>query len=93
MSSCNSSTRFSLSSLTNHERPVMLPPGFERLSTKPAETGSGVARETIGMDEVACRAARTHCVATVTMTSTFSLTSSIASDGIVSGLPCATLRT
>jgi len=40
-------------------KPVALPPGRARLSTKPAATGSGVCVNTMGMVRVACNNGRT----------------------------------
>src|SRR5215467_7576539 len=50
--------------------PVALPPGCARLATSPDPTGSETARKTIGIVEVARRAARAEGVAQATMTST-----------------------
>ena len=39
-------------------KPVMLPPGLDRLATKPSPTGSPIPANTIGIDCVACFRAR-----------------------------------
>ena len=44
--------------------PVALPPGFARLATKPAPTGSTVITNTIGTVRVACSQRRHGCGAT-----------------------------
>src|SRR5262249_55030481 len=73
----NSSRRLPARSVDWSDRPVMLPPGRDRLATKPLPTGSFATANTIGMTDVACFAARS-AVPDVTMTSTFSWTSSAA---------------
>src|SRR5215472_5540723 len=50
--------------------PVALPPGCARLAASPDPTGSETARKTMGIIEVARRAARAEGVAQATMTST-----------------------
>src|ERR1700738_2284289 len=60
------------------DTPVMLPPGLASDLTKPEPTGSPVDAITIGMDEVACCAAKTAGVATATMKSGWSSTRSAA---------------
>ncbi len=50
--------------------PVALPPGCARLAASPDPTGSEMPRKTIGIVEVARRAARAVGVAHATMTST-----------------------
>ena len=59
------------------ERPVTLPPGRERLLTKPLPTGSTAKAKTMGMVDVACLTAET-ALPPVTMTSTLRLTNSAA---------------
>src|ERR1700720_426852 len=51
-------------------QPVALPPGCARLAASPDPTGSETPRKTIGIVEVARRAARAVGVAQATMTST-----------------------
>jgi hypothetical protein len=58
------------------DRPVALPPGRARDSTRPTPTGSPSAAKTIGMTDVACFAATVGGVADVTMTSTLRRTNS-----------------
>ena len=62
--------------------PVTLPPGRPRLATAPLPTGSETSVNTMGMMEVAAFAASVPGVALVTITSTFSATSSAASAGM-----------
>src|SRR5262249_24475134 len=49
-----SSSHFPLMPYSIEVKPVALPPGCARLSTKPAPTGSGVSVNTIGTVRVAC---------------------------------------
>ena len=65
-SSFNSSRRFWVSSVVKAESPVMLPPGRDRLFTRPASTGSPIAAITIGMVLVAFLAASAPGVPRVT---------------------------
>src|SRR6516164_2474855 len=73
----NSSRRLPARSVDWSDRPVMLPPGRDRLATKPLPTGSFATANTIGMTDVACFTA-SSAVPDVTMTSTFSWTNSAA---------------
>jgi hypothetical protein len=50
----SSSTHFALMPYSNMRKPVALPPGRARLSTKPAPTGSGTITNTIATPRVAC---------------------------------------
>src|SRR5262249_2824622 len=50
----NSSRRLPARSVDWRDRPVMLPPGRDRLATKPLPTGSFAMANTIGMTDVAC---------------------------------------
>src|SRR5262245_53221880 len=59
MTSRRSSSRLPAESACWSERPVALPPGFERLATSPVPTGSPAAAKTMGMADVACLAAMT----------------------------------
>ena len=52
--SLSSSSHFPLKPYSNDIKPVALPPGRARLSTKPAPTGSGTIVNTIGTVRVAC---------------------------------------
>jgi hypothetical protein len=61
--------------------PVVLPPGRDRLSTRPAVTGSVTPMKTIGMVVVARLMASAAFVVTATRTSGFWRTSSAASSG------------
>jgi hypothetical protein len=51
--SLSSSNHFPLMPYSNKVKPVALPPGRARLSTKPAPTGSGARMNTIGTVRVA----------------------------------------
>src|SRR5215472_4711773 len=64
-----SSTRLPARSACWLERPVALPVGRSKLGTRPVLTGSLTLANTIGITEVACRAASVAGVPTVTMTS------------------------
>src|SRR5262245_64624713 len=59
MTSRISSSRLLASSGDVSDRPVILPPGFDRLATRPVPRGSATVANTIGMTEVACFAANT----------------------------------
>jgi hypothetical protein len=61
----------------NLTRDFSLPPGVARLATKPLPTGSIPTAKTIGMVVVACRTVGT-ALPTVTITSTFKRTNSVA---------------
>jgi len=52
--SLRSSSHFPLVLYSNGVNPVALPPGRDKLSTKPAPTGSGTYANTIGTVRVAC---------------------------------------
>src|SRR5262249_14272623 len=67
----------------------MFPPGRARLETSPALTGSATAQNTMGIALVAFLAARTPGVPAVTITSTLSLTSSVAKSESRSCFPSA----
>ena len=69
--------------------PVMLPPGWARLVTKPAARGSPVGAITIGIVVVAFFAASTAGVRLATMTFTFILANSVAIWCARSTLPSA----
>ena len=51
--SCNSPIRFASSPAVNWKTPVMLPPGWLRLATRPSLTGTSPSVNTIGIDAVA----------------------------------------
>ena len=50
----SSSSHFPLRPYSNEVKPVALPPGRARLSTKPAPTGSTTCTNTMGTVRVAC---------------------------------------
>src|SRR5262249_13897681 len=68
-----SSSRLPARSVCWSDRPVTLPPGRARLTTRPVLTGSPAPARTIGMT---CFAARTLTLPLETMTSTFCRTNS-----------------
>lgn len=55
--SCSSSNRFGFTSALSDVAPVMLPPGWLRLATRPRATGSAPISNTIGIVDVAALAA------------------------------------
>jgi hypothetical protein len=59
-------------------KPVMLPPGRARLSTKPWPTGSVTIKKTIGIVLVCRRSASTDGLASANSTSGLSATISVA---------------
>src|SRR5262245_22224375 len=67
--SLSSSSHFAPISYSNVVNPVMLPPGFARLATKPALTGSATCANTIGTVLVACCNAATAGVVLARMMS------------------------
>ena len=71
------------------ENPVTFPPGRPRLATSPDFIGSAGPMATIGIREVAFRAASAAVVVTATITSGLSATNSPASSGSFSNLPLA----
>src|SRR4051794_10664981 len=77
--SFSNSRYFPLMPYSNVVKPVTLPPGRARLSTKPAPTGSGVCANTIGTARVACSNAGIVEPAAARMTSGASATNSAAS--------------
>ena len=83
------SSLFPAKSVERVDIPVTLPPGLARLSTSPFPTGSPTAAKTMGMIRVACLAALVLDVLPVTMTSTLSVASSLASSSSRSGWPSA----
>jgi len=60
------------------KKPVRLPPGLARLSTKPEPTGSETDMNTMGMLLVPCFRSRTYGVDSPRITSGRSATSSLA---------------
>ena len=58
------------------EKPVILPPGWAILSTKPAPTGSGTFTNTIGIVRVACCSGASVRLPTLRITSGASATNS-----------------
>ena len=83
-----SSSRLPARSTPWFDNPVTLPPGRDRLATRPPPTGSFASAKTMGMTDVACLSAGT-ALATVTMTSTLSRTNSAAISAKRSGRPSA----
>jgi hypothetical protein len=83
----SSSSHFPLRLNSKVRKPVALPPGRARLSTKPEPTGSGTSANTIGTLRVACNNGATPEEPAVKMTSGASATNSAAYLRIVSGLP------
>ena len=86
------SSRFALNSVANNEMPVAFPPGWARLGTTPAPTGSPTNRKIIGVVLVAFRAAIATGVVYATSASRFSPASSAASSGSRSSLFSAKRR-
>jgi hypothetical protein len=76
--SLSSSSHFPLRLYSNVRKPVTLPPGLARLSTKPAPTGSEVSVNTIGMVRVKRRNGPTTDPLEARMTSGASATNSAA---------------
>src|SRR5262245_48846623 len=72
------SSHFALMPYSKLMKPVALPPGRARLSTKPAATGSGTATNTMGMERVASNNGPTVTLPVVKMTSGASATNSAA---------------
>src|SRR5215213_4180765 len=66
--SLSSSTHFALMPYSNKTKPVALPPGRVRLSTKPAPTGSTACANTMGTVRVAICNAATVGLAVARMT-------------------------
>ncbi len=81
--------RFAPSSFTALVRPVTLPPGFSRLATSFASSGSASAEATMGMPPPTSRAAIVAGVPRVRNTSSFCFASSAASAGKRSARPSA----
>src|SRR5215831_17772604 len=67
--SLSSSSHFALIPYSNVVKPMTLPPGRAKLSTKPAPTGSGVCVNTIGTLRVACSNGGTTAPPAARMTS------------------------
>ncbi len=84
----SSSMRFGLRSPVMMATPVRFPPGLERLATNPCAIGSPETN-TIGVVVVARWAAFVAGLPSVTRMSTLSRTSSAASSGYRSAIPCA----
>src|SRR5262249_44115111 len=74
----SSSSHFPLRPYSNDMKPVALPPGRARLSTKPAPTGSPTIGNTIGTVRVACSNGPTFAVPEAKITSGASATNSAA---------------
>jgi hypothetical protein len=71
-----------------HDKPVTLPPGRDRLATRPAATGSVPRATMMGMVDVACFTT-TAALSAVTITSTLRRTNSSAISPMRSGRPSA----
>jgi hypothetical protein len=89
INSLGNSTRLPCSSGVLWLTPVMFPPGRARLATSPDPTGSATVENTTGTVVVAPFAASAPGVAKATMTSTPSLTRSVARAGRRSWRPSA----
>ena len=74
----SSSSHFPLMLYSNEVKPVALPPGRAKLSTKPAATGSETTGNTIGTVRVACSSGPTVEAPWAKMTSGASATNSAA---------------
>src|SRR6516164_4510281 len=85
--SLSSSTHLPLKLYSNWMKPVALPPGRDRLWTKPAPTGSATLTKTIGTVRVACINDPTLAVPAPTMTSGARATNSAAYLRLLSALP------
>ena len=83
----SSSSHFPLKLYSNCMKPVALPPGRARLSTKPAPTGSATIANTIGTVRVACSNGAMVEVPVARMTSGASATNSAAYLRMLSALP------
>ncbi len=86
MASRKSSSRLPAVSFACIDKPVTLPPGRERLSTRPLPIGSIARAKTMGMTAVACFNVGT-APPYVTMTSTFCRTNSAVISATRSGRP------
>ena len=80
------SSRLPAISVCWSENPVTLPPGRERLATRPLPIGSSASAKTIGMEAVACFKVAT-APPYVTMTSTYCCANSAAISATRSGRP------
>jgi hypothetical protein len=76
--SLSSSSHLAVRPYSNWLKPVALPPGRDRLSTKPAPTGSGTIVNTIGMVRVTCSMGTSPALPAVTITSGASAANSAA---------------
>jgi hypothetical protein len=81
IASLRSCSRLALSSASIIDSPVTFPPGWDRFATKPNPTGSATMAITMGMVDVARRAAWVAGVVSATITSTFLSTRSAANCG------------
>ncbi len=79
--SCNSSSFLPNSTVSGSRTPVTFPPGFAKLSTRPAFTGSTIVYATIGTSAVAFIAARVAFAYLVTITSGFQSRASATTSG------------
>src|SRR5215475_10589733 len=85
--SLSSSSHLPLMLHSNEMKPVTLPPGRARLSTKPAPTASPTPVNTVGTVRLTCRSGPRVVVPEARMTSGVSATSSAAYLRMRSGLP------
>ena len=83
----SSSSHFPLKLYSNCTKPVALPPGRARLSTKPEPTGSGTFANTIGTVRLACSNGPTVVPPVASMTSGVRATNSAAYLRMSSALP------
>ena len=81
MAVCRISTSLSFTSSAMLDNPVMLPPGRARLATRPTPTGSLSPVITMGIDRVACCAARADAMVATMITAGLPPTSSAAKAG------------
>ena len=85
--SLSSSSHFAAKPYSNIIKPVALPPGRDRLSTKPALTGSGTITNTIGTVRVTWSNGATLTLPIARMTSGASATNSVAYLRMSAALP------
>jgi hypothetical protein len=83
----SSSSHFPLKPYSNAIKPVVLPPGLAKVSTKPAPTGSATLANTIGTVRVACNNGAIVAVPPARMTSGASATNSAACLRVSASLP------
>ena len=94
--SLSSSSHFALRPYSNEMKPVALPPGRAKLSTKPAPTGSGTCANTIGTPRIDCSKGPTIALPVAMMTSGVNAANSATYLRALSALPAvhrASIRT